>query len=291
LSPRDSGFFRPRLHSHSANTLHVRWASSSNSSNSSSSSISSILTEAHATPSIDNKGSYLLPHPIWKGEYVDAVKATHRKPETTIETLAYYVVRLMRFNFDWMSGYSWKAHTPDIYTTRLIFLETVAGVPGSIAAIARHLASLRRTRRDHGWIHTLLEEAENERMHLLTFIQLRTPGPFFRLCIFLTQGVFFNFFLASYLISPRFCHRLVGYLEEEAVITYSKCIHEVDTNPQMSAWKTMAAPEIARSYWKLPASATFRDVLLHVRADEAHHRNVNHDFATIGPNAPNPHKI
>ena len=39
----------------------------------------------------------------------------------------------------------------------------------------RHLRSLRRMNRDHGWIHTLLEEAENERMHLLTFVQLKQP--------------------------------------------------------------------------------------------------------------------
>jgi len=103
--------------------------------------------------------------------------------------------------------------------------------------------------------------------------------------------VFFNFFTAAYVISPTFCHRLVGYLEEEAVITYTKCIHEVDTNPLLSAWKTLAAPEIAKVYWKLPADASFRDVLLHVRADEAHHRDVNHDFATIGPSAPNPHNL
>lgn len=30
------------------------------------------------------------------------------------------------------------------------------------------------------------------------------------------QGVFFNAFFVSYLISPRICHRFVGYLEEEA---------------------------------------------------------------------------
>lgn len=39
---------------------------------------------------------------------------------------------------------------------RIIFLETVAGVPGMVAAMTRHLQSLRRMRRDHGWIHTLL---------------------------------------------------------------------------------------------------------------------------------------
>lgn len=47
-------------------------------------------------------------------------------------------------------------------------------------------------RRDYGWIHTLLSEAENERMHLLTFLELRQPGWFFRQCVLLGQGVFFK---------------------------------------------------------------------------------------------------
>ena len=41
----------------------------------------------------------------------------------------------------------------------------------------------------------------------------------------------------------------------------------------------MPAPKIARDYWGLPESATLRDVVLVVRADEAHHRDVNHGFA------------
>ena len=44
----------------------------------------------------------------------------------------------------------------DVYFRRIIFLETVAGVPGMVAAMTRHLRSLRRMRRDYGWIHTLL---------------------------------------------------------------------------------------------------------------------------------------
>jgi threonyl-tRNA synthetase len=47
-------------------------------------------------------------------------------------------------------------------------------------------------RRDHGWIHTLLSEAENERMHLLTFLELRKPGWIFRAFVLLGQGVFFK---------------------------------------------------------------------------------------------------
>ena len=92
-------------------------------------------------------------------------------------------------------------------------------------------------RRDAGWIHTLLEEAENERMHLMTFLAIRKPSILMRTLILGAQGVFYNLFckclyldeecrqhtqlraVLSYLISPRICHRFVGYLEEEAVKT------------------------------------------------------------------------
>ena len=83
----------------------------------------------------------------------------------------------------------------------------ILGVPGFAAAMIRHLHSLRRMQRDHGWIHTLLEEAENERMHLMTFMTLKRPGPLFRFTVIATQWIFTGFFSIAYLISPRFCHR------------------------------------------------------------------------------------
>ena len=87
------------------------------------------------------------------------------------------------------------------------FFFLVLGVPGFAAAMIRHLHSLRRLQRDHGWIHTLLEEAENERMHLMTFMALRNPGPIFRYSVILTQYLFTASFSLAYLINPNFCHR------------------------------------------------------------------------------------
>lgn len=78
--------------------------------------------------------------------------------------------------------------------------------------------------RDMGWINTLLEEAENERMHLLTFLEIRKPGVLFRTNVILAQGIMFNMFFLAYLVSPQFCHSLVGYLEEEAVKTYTQAL-------------------------------------------------------------------
>eukprot|EP00005_Dracoamoeba_jomungandri_P004381 CAMPEP_0174257914 /NCGR_PEP_ID=MMETSP0439-20130205/7012_1 /TAXON_ID=0 /ORGANISM="Stereomyxa ramosa, Strain Chinc5" /LENGTH=181 /DNA_ID=CAMNT_0015341219 /DNA_START=777 /DNA_END=1322 /DNA_ORIENTATION=- len=177
--------------------------------------------------------------------------------------------------------------TEEKWLRRIIFLETIAGVPGSVAAILRHLKSLRRMQRDHGWIHTLLEEAENERMHLLTALQLKKPSLGFKIAVAGSQFIFFNYFFLSYLIYPRFCHRLVGYLEEEAVKTYTSCLKQIDAG---LLWKGTPAPEIAKKYWKLDENATMREVIAVIRADEAHHREVNHSFASFGPNEDNPYK-
>lgn len=87
---------------------------------------------------------------------------------------------------------------------RILFLESVAGVPGMVAGTVRHLRSLRLMERDGGWIHSLLEEAENERMHLMTFMKIRQPGKAFRLLVMATQGVFYNlFFLVRSSPLPR----------------------------------------------------------------------------------------
>lgn len=67
----------------------------------------------------------------------------------------------------------------------------------------------------------------------------------------------------AYLLSPRTFHRFVGYLEEEAVITYTRQIKDID-NGLLPEWKTMEAPQIAIDYWKMPEGhQTMRDLLLY----------------------------
>ena len=110
-----------------------------------------------------------------------------------------------------------------------------------------------------------------------------------RLMVLGAQGVFYNGFFISYLISPRICHRFVGYLEEEAVITYTRAIKDIEEG-RVSEWKTMRAPEIAIQYWKMPEGhRSMRDLLLYVRADEAKHREVNHTLANLEQEDPNPY--
>src|ERR687892_623099 len=96
------------------------------------------------------------------------------------------------------------------YGHRAIVLETVAAVPGMVGGALQHLRSLRRMEGDHGRIHTLLDEAENERMHLMTFIHIARPTMLERVLVLFAQGAFFNAFFLLYLISPQLAHRIVG---------------------------------------------------------------------------------
>ncbi|ESO94372.1 hypothetical protein LOTGIDRAFT_175466 [Lottia gigantea] len=242
-------------------------------------------------------GTHTLPHPIWTEEQLHNVKITFKEPEGKVDKMAYFTVRTFRKGFDIFSGFIFGQRTEKKWLNRICFLETVAGVPGMVAAMTRHMKSLRRLQRDYGWIHTLLgkliplycifiivlvvqleEEAENERMHLLTAMELRQPSTFFRLSVIGAQGVFVTMFTGAYIVSPKFCHRFVGYLEEEAVKTYTKCLEDIECG-SMQHWKKQQAPELAVRYWKLADDATMKDVILAIRADEAHHRTVNHTLA------------
>jgi len=161
------------------------------------------------------------------------------------------------------------------YGNRAIVLETVAAVPGMVGGMLVHLRSLRWMIDDQGWIRALLDEAENERMHLMTFVKIAKPSAFERLVVLMTQAVFFVFFFGLYLVSARTAHRLVGYFEEEAVISYTLYLKEIDEGRV----ENIPAPQLAIDYWKLAPDARLREVVLAVRLDEAEHRDVNHAFA------------
>lgn len=183
------------------------------------------------------------------------------------DRIAYAFVVFMRFLAD--------AFFARRYGHRAVVLETIAAVPGMVGGVLQHLHSLRRFEGDHGRIRTLLDEAENERMHLMTFIHITQPSRLERLLVLVAQGVFFNLFFLLYMISPKTAHRVVGYLEEEAVHSYTEYLAGVDNG----TFANVPAPRIAIDYWKLAPDARLHDVIIAVRADEVHHREVNHELA------------
>jgi ubiquinol oxidase len=191
----------------------------------------------------------------------------HHEPAGFSDRLALALVRFMRFFADvFFAGR---------YGHRAVVLETVAAVPGMVGGAIQHLRSLRRLKDDDDWIRTLLDEAENERMHLMTFLHVARPTLLERVIIVVAQGAFYNAFFLLYIFSTRTAHRLVGYLEEEAVTSYTEYLEGIDS----SRHENVPAPAIAIRYWKLPENARLREVVEAVRTDEAGHRDVNHNFA------------
>lgn len=197
----------------------------------------------------------------------DAESVQHREPTCFRDRFAYALVKSMRFFAD--------AFFAKRYGHRAVVLETVAAVPGMVGGTLQHLRALRRMESDRGWIRVLLDEAENERMHLMTFIEIAHPTQLERLLVLLAQGAFFNLFFLLYVFTPTTAHRIVGYLEEEAVISYTEYLKGVDNG----TYPNVPAPQVALDYWKLAPGTLLRDVIVMIRADEARHRDVNHQFA------------
>ena len=194
-------------------------------------------------------------------------KDEHHPRSDFSDWFAWRTTRFLRFLADTFFA--------DRYGNRAVVLETVAAVPGMVGGALVHLKSLRSMEGDGGWIHTLLDEAENERMHLMTFIHIAQPSRLERWMVMLAQGVFYNLFFLLYLVSSRTAHRLVGYFEEEAVYSYTEYLAGIDSGK----YENVAAPQIAIDYWQLAPDARLREVILVIREDEAGHRDVNHDFA------------
>lgn len=202
-------------------------------------------------------------HPAFEDDYI----APHRRPSDAGDRLAFAFVKALRFVADrFFAGR---------YGHRAVVLETVAAVPGMVGGLLQHLKALRYIRDDRGWIKELLDEAENERMHLITFIEIAKPTVLERLLVLVVQGGFFNAFFLLYLASPKTAHRIVGYFEEEAVRSYTSYLAEIDAGRH----ENVAAPQRAIDYWSLAPDARLRDVVLAVREDEAGHRDVNHACA------------
>ena len=108
------------------------------------------------------------------------------------------------------------------YGHRAVVLETIAGVPGMVAGMLIHLRSLRSMKTGYGpQIREMLAEAENERMHLMFFIEIAKPNWFERYLVLFAQLIFMIFYFILYVIDYKTAHRMIAYFEEEAVKSYT----------------------------------------------------------------------
>lgn len=229
---------------------------------------------------------------IWSKEEIDErlQKLYRHQPSSLTDHTMNRLMYTMYHSFNFISGYSHKNPTTKSIEWRLVMLESLAGVPGFLAAGFRHFRSLRTLQRDHGWIATLLEEAENERMHLLVCLKMADASFLTRTLVVALQVVMTPFLMSLYVVHPKSVHRFVGYLEETACHTYASIIDHINTpgTHLHKDWHDIAAPAIAIGYWRLPQDAKWVDALRCMFADEANHRDVNHTLAGINQNDPNP---
>ena len=194
----------------------------------------------------------------------------HRRPKNFGDRCALWFTMRLR----------WIADTffAKRYGHRAVVLETVAGVPGMVAGMWNHLRSLRKMKPDdRGWIKTLLAEAENERMHLMIFIEIAKPNWFERWMIISAQFMFWHFYMFLYIFFPKVAHRMVGYFEEQAVISYTSYLKAIE----LGKIENIPAPAIAINYYGLGSDARLKDVVIAVREDERGHAQENHSMADI----------
>ena len=162
------------------------------------------------------------------------------------------------------------------YGHRAVVLETVAGVPGMVAGLWMHFKSLRAMKAGYGeQIREMLAEAENERMHLMFFIEIAKPNIFERLLVTSAQIVFGLFYLFMYVFFTRTAHRMIGYFEDEAVKSYTEYLELVESGKVTN----IDAPDLAIQYYNLGTNAKLSDLIRCVRADEEHHSETNHNYA------------
>ena len=158
------------------------------------------------------------------------------------------------------------------YGHRAVVLETVAAVPGMVAGVWLHMKSLRKMKTGLGpKIREMMEEAENERMHLMIFIDIAKPTWLERWIVLFAQFIFIIFYLLLYIFFPKTAHRMTHYFEEEACKSYTQYLHQVESGQT----ENIDAPQIAIDYYGLDHDAKLTDVIKKVRADEENHSKVN----------------
>jgi len=194
-------------------------------------------------------------------------QVTHKNANTISEHIAYKITQALKFSLNIFYGTK--------YAKRAVILETIAAVPGMVAGMFNHLKALRRMKDDEGWIRELLDEAENERMHLMIFLNIAKPSWIERALVLIGQGAFLMVYSLIYLLSSKISHRVVGYFEEEACKSYTEYLNKID----IGEVENINAPQIAIDYYGLPLNAKLRDVIVEIREDEAKHRDRNHEFA------------
>ena len=144
------------------------------------------------------------------------------------------------------------------YGHRAVVLETIAGVPGMVAGMWMHFKSLRSMKVGYGkHIREMLAEAENERMHLMFFIEIAKPNIFERSLVLFSQFLFGAFYFFMYVFFTKTAHRMIGFFEDEAVKSYTEYLKMIEDGEI----ENVKAPQIAIEYYDLKSNARLIDLV------------------------------
>ena len=192
----------------------------------------------------------------------------HTPPNGFSDSFALFITKVLRFLADTLFRKR--------YGHRAVVLETVAGVPGMVAGMWLHMKSLRKMKTGYGPdIREMLAEAENERMHLMFFIEIAKPNWFERYLVLLAQLIFMIFYFIVYVVDFRTAHRMIAYFEQEAVKSYTEYLRLVEEG----SIENVSAPKLAIDYYSMEPNAKLSDLIKKVRADEEHHSKVNMEYS------------
>jgi ubiquinol oxidase len=187
------------------------------------------------------------------------------KPKTFRDRFAARSVRIIRRIVDFYYG--------ERLGHRAIALEMIATVPGTVAVLFTRLR-IRNVSEKEFMTETICE-ISTERMHQTVFQELFRPSIPDRMASTILKWVFAAFYAVAYAIDPKLGHRLVGYIEEEACLSYSQ-YHTMIVDGTVP---NIEVPSHLLAYWHLPETSRLKELVLAVRDDEARHRDANHSRA------------
>ena len=190
-----------------------------------------------------------------------------RAPKIFSDFVALYIAKTFRF--------SAKKVFAKYFIYYLLFLETFARSSSAAASQWIHLKCLQKVKYDRDWIKILTNQAENERIHLITIIEIIQPKLFVRLLIIFGQITYQILYLFLYIIFPRTAHRFIGYSREESARDYNNYLEHLENDVSLN----INASQISIKHWNLDSKAKLIDVVKLISKDKMNHATINHKVA------------
>lgn len=205
---------------------------------------------------------------VWEKEEIQERMDTLYKhtPVTMADKIMHKIMYGSYVTFNALTRFNVQNPSPQSCVWRLILLESVAGVPGFLAASHRHFSAIRHLKRDFGWINTLLEEAENERMHLMICMKMFDAGLITRAVVVAAQLLMTPFLAGLYAVHPKACLPLRRLPGRNGVL-HLQTDHHLRPHARHGAALRMGQPQGASNRARLLQPARGRDVGGRARAN------------------------